>query len=229
MAISRQLRGRPAPLLIPGCASTNASQMRARAKRHAFAATRSRRAVLFLATKNDEQINPVIKPKAPKKTAIIQYGSCHRTKYPAMAASTVVTAGIAKVPDQKYVRRSSGLRCTPLTVPGFDPGTTQTHMALLTNAQLSSTRTGFAPERCAALRAVMAATYDSECNIQQAKHSTMWKSPGRLPSCDGNTDASLFSLSRQANSAVSRPASCGNSEPDYISRHLGTRTLHQQE
>ena len=71
----------------------------------------------LLSHKNDEQINPVIKPKAPKKTAIIQYGSYHRTKYPAMAASTVVTAGIAKLPDQKYVRRSSELRCTHSRFP----------------------------------------------------------------------------------------------------------------
>jgi hypothetical protein len=48
--------------------------------------------------RNDKQIIPVIKPKAPKKTAIIQYGSCHWTRYPATAASAVVTTGIGKRP-----------------------------------------------------------------------------------------------------------------------------------
>ena len=97
-----------------------------------------------------------------------------------MAASTVVTAGIAKLPDQKVCSSLFRTKMYPFTVPGFDPGTTQTHMALLTNARLSGTRRGLAPERCAALRAVMAAAYDSECNIQQAEHLTMWRSVGSV-------------------------------------------------
>ena len=60
----------------------------------------------------------------------------------------------------------------PLTVSSFKRDTTQTHVALFTHAQLSSMGRGFAPEHCATLRTVMAATYDKKCDIQQTKHAS---------------------------------------------------------
>jgi hypothetical protein len=67
--------------------------------------------------KKDEQTNPVMSPRNPKNTDIIQYGSCHRTRYPPIAARAVVIVGSNIVPDHKYFRRSSVVRRTHSRFP----------------------------------------------------------------------------------------------------------------